>query len=268
MIVENRATVKPKKALVTGASRGIGKAVALQLARDGLELAICSRDQDRIDAAADEIGDLTSIRPLSVVADLCKKKQIDSLVKRVKEKFGSVDVLICNTGNPAPGSPLDIELSEEAWHETHSLVVMSAVTLCRSLVPAMKSNGIGRIVIINSIYGLTPSSKYVLSSTYRAALLSFTKSLARCVASDGITVNSICLGYIDTELLRELADDRAINEHCEASQILERWAKKIPAKRLGTPQDVADLISFLASERASFITGTSLCIDGGLLVAL
>jgi len=255
-----------KKALVAAASKGLGKATALSLAREGVDVCIVARGQDTLQATADEIRRASGRAVLALPSDVSSAADVDALMKRVLEVFGHVDILINNAGGPRPGVFTD--MSDEDWLAAMNLNFMSAVRLTRLALPGMRAHKWGRIINITSFAVKQPLPTLILSNAARSAVVAMAKTLAGQVAAEGITVNNICPGYTLTDRMRSLAENSAAHEQTSVDEIMSRWELAIPARRLGTPEEVAALITFLASEQAAYITGTTIQIDGGLTQGL
>jgi 3-oxoacyl-[acyl-carrier protein] reductase len=231
-------------ALVTGASSGLGKAIAKTLVQEGARVAICSRDPERIAAAGREVG-----AALAVAADVSAQGASRQLVGRVEAELGSCDVLVVNTGGP-PKAGFEA-LTREAWQEAFDGLWLSAVEAIQAALPGMKARGFGRILLVTSVAAREPMEALTLSNGLRAGLLGLAKSLSVEVAGHGVTVNTLLPGYTATERLTALGLD------------LERVAQTVPARRLGTPEEFAALAAFLASQQAGYITGQAVAADGG-----
>ncbi len=255
-----------KVAIVCGASAGMGKATAAALAREGARVAICSRNRAHVEAAAREIGSATGGQVLAFAADVTDGKAVDAMMEKVRSQLGPPEILVNNSGGPPPGNFQDTP--EEAWEPAHRLTLEAPVALCRRVLPGMKEKRWGRIVTITSLTVKQPSETLLLSNTYRTGLTAFLKTLAGEVAPFGITVNCVCPGYTDTERLNELAQNLAAKRGVTAAQVREDWKKAIPAGRLGRPEEIADLIAYLTSNQAGYITGVSVLADGGHIRAL
>ena len=238
-------------ALVMGASRGIGHGIAAALAREGARVAIASRSEERIEEAAAEIdGDVTSF-----VADTTDLERLGALPGEVAAGPGPVEILVANSGGPPFGGALDQNVEE--WEEAYRSLVLAPMTLASAVVPGMRERGWGRIVNVGSTSTREPIPGLNLSNVHRLAAVGFLKTLAREVAGDGITVNTVATGRFATE---RLAGEDGSLEAAEAAARTE-----VPAGRLGTPAEYGDLVAFLCSERAAYITGATIPIDGGLL---
>jgi 3-oxoacyl-[acyl-carrier protein] reductase len=253
-------------ALVCGASRGLGRAVADELAAEGASVAICARDAERLAAAAAEIEAATGTAVVAVPADLAVGGEPARVVEACLERFGRLDILVANTGGPPAGT--HDTLGPEDWEQATALLLTSAVELVRSALPAMKAQGWGRILAVTSVAAKQPVANLMLSNSLRAAVTGFASTLAREVATDGITVNTILPGYTSTERVTELNRANAAREGVEAEEIQARLEADIPMGRLAEPEEFAALAAFLVSERAGYITGGAFAVDGGWLRGL
>ena len=251
-----------KVALVCGASRGLGRAIAGELAAEGASLAICSRDADRLSAAAAEIGP----EVLALPADLAEPGEGTRVVHATEERFGRVDVLVANTGGPPAGTHDTLSLAD--WDRATALLLRSTVELATAALPGMKERGWGRVLAVTSVAVKQPVDNLILSNSLRAAVTGYAKTLAREVAQDGITVNTILPGYTATERVTELNQANAEREGVDVEEVQARLEASIPMGRLAEPEEFAALAVFLASERAGYITGGSFAVDGGWLRGL
>lgn len=255
-----------KTALVTAASKGLGKAIAAGLSKEGCKVAICARNSDGLRAAVKEINDDTGGEILAIKADVTNKKQIESLVETTQKEFKSIDILVCNAGGPPLGKFDGLDESDFKWALELNLV--SAINLCRLVLPGMKKRKWGRIINMTSISAKQPLDDLMLSNTARAGVLGFAKTLANEVAATGITVNCICPGYTLTDRLKTFAKDLSKRSKVSIGQLYNSWQRSIPANRLAEPHEIANLAVFLASERAAYITGAAIQIDGGFIKGL
>ena len=255
-----------KVALVAAASRGLGRAVAEELAAEGASLVLCSRSAETIDKTANEITEATGANVLALNADVSKAGDVNRLVQSGIERFGRIDILVTNAGGPPAGQFESFTL--EQWEAATRLTLYSAIELARHVLPGMKERRWGRILNITSIAVKQPVENLMLSNSLRAAVTGFARTLANEVATFGVTVNNIMPGYTRTERVEELARMMAEKEGITPAEFISRWEKEIPMRRLGEPRDFAALAAFLVSERASYITGTSIPVDGGWIRAL
>jgi 3-oxoacyl-[acyl-carrier protein] reductase len=238
-------------ALVMGGSRGIGRGVATALAREGGRVAISSRSADALEEAAKGIEGEVSTHP----ADTTDEKRVRALPGEVADALGPVEILVTNTGGPPPGGALDNPAEE--WDAAYRSLVVAPRMLVEAVVPGMRERGWGRIVNVGSTSVREPIPGLALSNVHRMATVGLFKTLATEVAADGITVNTVATGMIAT--------DRVRSRHGSVAQAEEAARQTVPARRLGTPEEYGDLVAFLASERAGYLTGTVIPLDGGLL---
>jgi len=255
--------LKGKVALVAGASQGMGRATALLFAREGAKVSICARGEAALRQAADMIRKETGAEVFSMVADMSKADDIQKFVGETVAQFGRLDVVVTNAGGPPPGE--FTKFSDEDWHQAFSLSFMSAMRLTREAVPHLRKAGGGRVINITSYSVKEPIAGLVLSNAVRSGVIGLAKTLSRELAKDNILVNNVCPGRIDTERARKLNMARAERLKRPVEEIDREMAAEVPLGRYGTAEEVADLIVFLASDRASYITGTTLQIDGGLV---
>jgi 3-oxoacyl-[acyl-carrier protein] reductase len=255
--------IKGRTALVAGASAGIGKAIALVLSEEGAKVAILSRDKERITAAAKDIIDKTAGEVLPAVCDVTDKMQIDAAIANVNSHFGVIDILVCNAGGP-PMRRFE-QMADGDWDAAYNLNLKSTIRLCAAVIPAMKKQKWGRIINITSIAAIQANEALILSSTIRPGVHGLTKSLSNEFAQYGITVNTICPGFTNTERLVELAVATAKATGVKPERIYDGWKQNIPAGRLAEPEELGYLAAFLASEKAAYINGVALSIDGGFI---
>ncbi|HEX6938771.1 MAG TPA: SDR family oxidoreductase [Longimicrobiales bacterium] len=255
-----------KVALVAASSRGLGRAVARELAAEGADVVLCARGADALAEAKAEIERETGARVVAVTADVSEPRGVENVVDAGLRAFGRIDVLVNNAGGP-PAGPFESH-SPEAWRNATKLTLESAVNLTRAVLPGMKDRRWGRIINITSIAVKQPVDGLILSNSLRAAVTGFARTLANEVAPFGITVNNVLPGYTRTERLVELANATAAREGIAPADAYARWERQIPMGRLGEPREFAAMVAFLASERASYITGVSVPVDGGWVRSL
>jgi 3-oxoacyl-[acyl-carrier protein] reductase len=258
--------LKNKVALVAAGSRGLGRAVAEELAAEGASLVLCARDTRTLDETAAAIANKHNAHVLALPADVTSTHDIKRVVEAGLERFGHMDILVTNAGGPPAGR--FEQLTREQWDDAIRLTLLSAIELTRQVLPGMKERRWGRILNITSIAVKQPVENLLLSNSLRAGLTGFARTLANEVAADGITVNNILPGYTRTERLDELAEMMAEKQGISANEFRGRWEREIPMGRLGEPREFAALAAFLVSERASYITGTSIQVDGGWIRSL
>ena len=255
--------LKSKVALVTAASKGIGFGVAKVLASEGCKVVMSSRS-DAISRSRDQIVRETGNRDVySLKADLTVKEQVDQLVKNAAAKFGPGDILAYNTGPPKPGT--FNELGDADWDNGVKLLLMSAVWLSKRVLPGMERKKWGRLVFITSTTLRQPIPNLVLSNTVRLSLAGLSKSLANEYAVKGITSNGIMQGHILTDRQREIAEDTSRRTGKNIDDSMKQALADVPLGRYGTPEEIGYLVAFLASDKASYITGTMIPIDGGMI---
>jgi 3-oxoacyl-[acyl-carrier protein] reductase len=258
--------LRGKTALVAAASRGLGRAVAEELAAEGVSLVLCARGAEPLEEVCREIRRKTGVTVVGVPADLSKPEAIERLFREAIDHFGEIDILVTNVGGP-PAAPFE-NLSREAWTDATAQLLTSVLDLTRLALPGMKKNHWGRILNITSIAAKQTVGNLILSNSLRAAVTGFAKTLADEVAPFGITVNNILPGYTRTERVEQLARTIAEKEGITPAEAQARWTAEIPMKRLGEPSEFAALAAFLVSERASYITGSSIAVDGGWIRSL
>jgi 3-oxoacyl-[acyl-carrier protein] reductase len=258
--------LKGRVALVAAASRGLGRAVAEELAAEGASLVLCARGQEALERTAEQIRTSSGVPVLSIAADVSQARDVERLVQAAIKRFDAVDILVTNAGGPRAGK--FESLSRDSWEEATRLTLFSVLELTRLVLPGMKKRHWGRILNVTSIAVKQPVDNLMLSNSLRAGVTGFARTLANEVAADGITVNNILPGYTRTERVEELAQMMAKNEGITPEEFIARWEREIPMKRLAEPREFAALAAFLVSERAAYITGTSIPVDGGWIRSL
>jgi 3-oxoacyl-[acyl-carrier protein] reductase len=255
-----------KVAAVAASSQGLGLACAMELAREGASLAICSRYQDRIDQAARTIREETGAEVYATVVDVSKQQDCIRFIDESVRQFGHLDILVPNTGGPAPGALDDVDFDQV--RDGVDSTLMSAVVMMKSAVPHMRQRNWGRIVNILSMTVKQPKVDLLVSNTMRPAILGFAKSISFELAREGITVNNVAPGYTRTERLTELAEHLSNQAGSAVEDVFAGWEATVPAKRLGKPEELAAVVAFLASERAGYVTGVTVQVDGGSVLGL
>lgn len=258
--------LQDKVAMVAASSKGLGKAVAMGLAREGAKVSICARSEDVLNATADEIREATGRAVLAVPTDVTHRGEIDHWVEQTVTELGPPLIAITNAGGPPPGNFFDLE--EEQWRAAFDLTLMSATHLAYKTVPYMRDAGWGRVITITSISVKMPLDNLMLSNSIRMAVIGLTKSLSNELAGEGITVNSVLPGWTRTERVEELLRARADRDGISVDEAAAGITQNIPAGRMGRPQEFGDVVTFLASEQAGYISGAALQIDGGFYSAV
>ena len=258
--------LRGKVALVAASSKGLGRAVAEELAAEGAHLVICARGKEALEQTADSIRQRSAVKVVDVAADVSDPEDAARVVKVALEEFGQVDILVTNSGGPPTGR--FESLTPEMWDAATRLLLKSAVELTRAVLPGMKERRWGRILNVTSIAAKQPIEGLMLSNSLRAAVIGFARTLANEVAPFGVTVNNLLPGYTRTDRVQELARAASGKAGASDTDIVSKWEKEIPMGRLGEPREFAALAAFLASERASYITGSSIAVDGGWIRSL
>jgi 3-oxoacyl-[acyl-carrier protein] reductase len=258
--------LRGKTALVTAASRGLGRAIASALAAEGASLVICARGADALESTAAAITQDTGAEVEMVAADVATQQGIAQVWQRARDRFGHVDVLVTNAGGP-PSGPFESH-EWESWQRAVELTLRSAVELTRLVLPGMKDRRWGRVLHVTSIAVKQPVEGLMLSNSLRAAVTGFARTLANEVAAYGITVNNILPGYTRTERVEQLNAATAAREGLTVEDVAHRIEAQIPMRRLGEPEEFAALAAFLASKQAAYITAQSIAVDGGWIRSL
>lgn len=259
--------LKGKVAIVAAASQGLGKAVAIEMAREGASVAICARNAEVLAKAADEIRTAGSGRDVFQQAlDVTDYPAVQNFVAAVEQRFGRVDICVTNAGGPPSKKFLDITI--EDWRAAIDLTLMSTVYFGREVLPRMRKNKWGRLLTITSVSVKQPIDGLLLSNSIRAAVTGLARTLANEFGPDNITVNNVCPGYTTTDRLNELGDKLARDAATSREKVFEKWSSEIPLRRLARPDEFAALVAFLASERGGYINGCSIPVDGGWVKGL
>lgn len=257
--------IKDRVALVTASSRGLGRASALALAREGVKVAICARDGKKLKATADEIAAETGSELLAIPADMSNSRDIERVVKETLHFFGGLHILVTNAGGPPAGYFMDFD--DRQWQETFNLTMMSVIRLIRAAMPHMQRAGWGRIINITSLSVKEPLDNLILSNSIRAAVHGLAKTLANQLGPYGITVNNVMPGTIHTDRIEQLAEITARKNEQTVAEVLALQGRAVPLGRIGRPEEIGAVVAFLASEQASYINGVSLPVDGGRIKA-
>lgn len=249
--------LKNRTAFVAASSQGLGKSVATELAREGARVVINGRSEETLNKTREEIQSKFNTQIIAIAGDLSKAEDRDRIVKKILEEFGHIDILVTNTGGPPSGKFEDFDQAD--WDNAYQLLLGSAVSIMRSFIPGMKEQTWGRIISITSQAVKQPVENLILSNSVRASVAGLTKTLASELGEFNITVNNVMPGYTNTNRLKNLI---------EKNPDMEKVTKDIPLKRFGEPDEFAAAVTFLASEKASYITGVSLAVDGGWIKSI
>jgi len=258
--------LKGRVAIVAAASKGLGRAVATELAREGAEVAICARSAANLEQAVQAIREAAGRTVYAEVVDVNDAARVAQFVDGVEKRFGRLDICVTNAGGPPAKTFL--ETTTEQWRDAFEMTLLSAVHFARETLPRMKSRGWGRLVTITSSSVKQPIEGLILSNSIRAGVTGLAKTLANEFGPFGITVNNVCPGYTRTDRLTELAQGRAAATGQAPEKIFEQWAAQVPLRRIGTPEEFAAVVTFLVSERASYLNGVSIAVDGGAVRGL
>jgi 3-oxoacyl-[acyl-carrier protein] reductase len=258
--------LKDRVALVAAASRGIGFAAALELAREGARVFLCSRIESHASAAAQKIHQETGADVAGIAADVTDNTQTEAFVNLARERAGRIDICVTNAGGPPATvfADTDLDMFRKAFEQN----ALSAIRLAQLVLPAMRAQKWGRIVNITSVSAKQPIEGLLLSNTVRAGLTGWAKTVSNEVAAEGVTVNNVAPGYTLTERQDELAEVRGKAAGKSKQEIIETWASQAPMRRMASAEEIAAAVAFLASERASYITGVTLQVDGGWVRSL
>jgi 3-oxoacyl-[acyl-carrier protein] reductase len=253
--------IKDRVAMVAAASKGLGRACAVALAQEGCKVSICARNAEELERAKSEVE--SHGEAISMVADVSSARDLETWYQRTIDRFSQVDILVTNTGGPPVKRFMD--LSDENWLSGVESTLMNVVRLSRLVIPGMRERRWGRIIHLTSLVAKQPMDELTISSTLRAGLSGLTKTMANQVGPHNITVNAILTGHILTDRQYALADVRVKERGITHEEYFASQAAEIPLRRSGEPREIGEAVAFLASERASYVTGVSLQVDGGLI---
>lgn len=253
--------LKDKSVIVTAASKGIGKATALGFLQEGARVTICARDQQALEAAREELQAATGGQIVAITADVSDPQQLQTLVSAATAAHGETEVLVNNAGGPPAGSHTDI--SAQQWQQAFDLTLQSAVRLTELVLPGMKKAGWGRVVNLSSYSVKQPMDNMMLSNSIRLSVLGWAKTLANEVAADGILVNTVCPGWTDTARVASLLQQKSAATGASVDEVRNDIAANVPLGRIASAQEIANVVVFLASNSASYVTGAAIPVDGG-----
>jgi 3-oxoacyl-[acyl-carrier protein] reductase len=258
--------LRNRVALISGASQGLGKATATAFAAEGAHVAICARTEETLQQLAGDLRQRFGVQVHSEACDVHSRQAVEDFVRNAHNRFDRVDVCVTNAGGP-PAKQF-LETTEADWEDAFALNLRSAIDFARAVIPHMQEKRWGRIVTISSITVKQPQPQLILSNAIRAGIMGLVRSLANEFGKDGITANNVGPGYTATDRLIELATKRSSATGKTTKEIEQTWIDQIPVGRLGKPEEIADAIVWLASERAAFVTGQTILVDGGMYQGL
>jgi len=255
--------VKDRVAVIGGGSKGLGRACAESLAKEGANLVICSRNAEELDQAAKEINAASGVEVLAVAADLSRLEDIQTLVNRTVDHFGRLDILVNNSGGPPAGRAADT--TEEVWHQSIDMALLFYIRMSREAVPHMKKGKWGRIVNVLASSVFQPIDNLVTSGVTRMGAVAFAKSLSDETGRDNILVNNVAPGYLLTDRMMHIFETRSNETGANVEDLLQAHSSTIPVGRLGRPEELGDLVTFLTSDKNTYTTGTTILVDGGVV---
>ena len=253
--------LRERVAIVAASSQGLGRAAAEALAAEGARIAMCARNEKSLRAAADEIRQKHKAEVLERAFDVTHSGAVQAFVNEVAGQFGRIDICVTNAGGPPAGGFLSHSLDD--WRKAVELNFLSVVSFCQAVIPHMQSRRWGRILTITSMAVKQPVPELILSNSVRNAVVGLVRSLANEFGRDGILVNNLAPGYTATERLKELGDKRSAAQGIRPEEVMQRFGDETALRRVAEPREFADVVAFLASERASYITGQTILVDGG-----
>jgi 3-oxoacyl-[acyl-carrier protein] reductase len=255
--------IQGRVALVAAASKGLGKACAMGLAREGAKVAICARGEETLERTAREIMATTGAEVFWRPADMSRAEDIQGLIDAARSHFGRLDILVTNAGGPPPGHFMDF--SDDDWLAALNMNLMSTIRLIRGVIPQMQAQQWGRIVNITSVTVKQPLETLILSNVSRAGVVTLSKTLSNQLARDNVLINTVCPGIIQTDRVNQVVGNLADSQGLSMADALQNYVKPVPMGRPGQPAEFADLVTFLCSDRCTYITGTVTQIDGGMV---
>lgn len=253
--------LKGKVAIIGGSSKGLGKAAAISLAKEGVKIVLCARNKEQLEKTREEIEDL-GVEVLALSVDMTKEEDNERIVEETVAKFGRVDILVNNSGGPAPGSFRDF--SVEDFDHAYNSVLRYNIKMTKLCLPYMEQSGWGRIVNIASVSVKEPMPTMVLSNIFRTAVVSFAKSISKEIMGSGVTINNVCPGYFRTERITQLMEKESDDANVSVQEYEEEVISNFPHKRFMSPDELGDMIAYLCSAQARSITGTTIQMDGGV----
>ena len=253
--------LKGKVAIVGGSSKGLGKASAVSLAKEGVNIVLCARNEDDLEKTKRDIKSL-GVEVLALRVDMTKEEDNELIVKKTIDKFGRIDILVNNSGGPAPGSFRDFSI--EDFDQAYNSVLRYNIKMIKLCLPYMEQRGWGRIVNIASVSVKEPMPSMVLSNIFRTAVVSFAKSVSKDIMANGVTINTICPGYFRTERISQLMEKESNDANLSVQEYEQAVMSGFPHKRFMSPSELGDMVAYLCSAQARSITGTTIQIDGGV----
>lgn len=253
--------IKGKTAIIGGSSKGLGKACAVALAKEGVNIVLCARNEEELQKTKAEI-ELLGVEALAVAADMSLAEDNQRIIDETIRRFGSIDILVNNSGGPKPSSFREVSMDDV--DDAYNSVLKYNIRMIQNCLPYMEKNGWGRIVNITSISVKEPIPSLVLSNIFRSAVVSFSKSISKDIIARGVTINNVCPGYFKTDRVTQLMQARSQAEGISVDEYEQKTIQDFPHKRYMNPQELGDLVCYLCSEQAQSITGTTVQIDGGL----
>ena len=253
--------LKGKVAIVGGSSKGLGKASAMSLAKEGVNIVLCARSKEALEKTKREIEAL-GVEVLALSVDMTKEEDNERIVKETIDKFGTIDILVNNSGGPSPGSFRDFSIDD--FDQAYNSVLRYNIRMIKLCLPYMEDKGWGRIINIASVSVKEPMPTMVLSNIFRTAVVSFAKSISKEIMGNGVTINTICPGYFRTQRITQLMEKESSEANVSVQEYEQEVMSAFPHKRFMSPDELGDMVAYLSSEQARSITGTTIQIDGGV----